>query len=55
MLIILGDCFVIFVMESDLKLLIESQENINIKQNIKWVVNVFEKWRIGRFEIILEF
>lgn len=38
------------VTESDLKSLIESQENINTKQNTKWVVNVFEKWRTGRFQ-----
>nr|XP_034336669.1 uncharacterized protein LOC117692546 [Crassostrea gigas] len=49
-----GDRFATPVTESDLKSLIESQENINTKQNTKWAVNVFEKWRTGRSETIPE-
>lgn len=49
-----GDRFATPVTESDLKSLKESQEYINIKQNTKWAVNVFEKWRTGRSETIPE-
>ncbi|XP_061180579.1 uncharacterized protein LOC133189188 [Saccostrea echinata] len=49
-----GDRFAPLVTESELKSVIESQENINTKQNTRWAVNVFEKWRTGSSETIPE-
>ena len=46
--------FVLPVTENELKLLVESQENVNTKQNTKWAINVYEKWRTSRSETIPE-
>lgn len=35
-----------------MKNLVSNQENLNTKSNTKWAVNVFEKWRDNRAEII---
>ena len=42
------------VTDSELKTLIENQENLNTKSNTKWAFNVFEKWREQRVDDIPE-
>lgn len=44
--------FVKPVSDEELKSLVEKQENMNTKNNTKWVINVFNKWREQRMEDI---
>ena len=37
--------FVKPVSDEALKSLVENQENVNTKNNTKWAINVFNKWR----------
>jgi hypothetical protein len=44
--------FVKSVSDEELKSLVENQENVNTKNNTKWAINVFNKWREQRMEDI---
>lgn len=46
-------CFWIMVMKEELKIFMLNQENI--KSNMRWVVNVFEKQGEKRVENVFEF
>lgn len=41
-------CFVVLLLEMDVKKLIDFQENVNIKKNMIWVFCVFEFWCVYR-------
>lgn len=48
-------CFWIMVMKEELKIFMLNQENLNIKSNMRRVVNVFEKQGEKRVENVFEF
>jgi hypothetical protein len=41
------------VSDVEIKTLIKDQENVNTKNNTKWAMNLFEKWRAAGRKIFL--